>query len=147
MAEENLYLKNNLEGMNNDELILFVYQELIKVLQQARYYFELNDIEKRVVAINKAIEVISTLLGILDYSAGQVAFQLRSLYMYAMQELTKANYDRKPELVDGVIRIFRTLHDTWKEKIESDRKNMVANRADSVHNVPQGDRNNIEIYG
>ena len=34
MIEGDVYLKNNVEGMNNDELILFIYQEMLKILNR-----------------------------------------------------------------------------------------------------------------
>lgn len=124
MIEGELYLKNNLEGMNNDELILFIYQQMLKILNQTIYYFEKNDIENRVTAINKAIEVLNTLMSILNFEAGgEIAMRLRSLYLYSIKQLTTANYDKNPKLVEDVIQIFKDLHTGWSEKIESDKKN------------------------
>jgi len=148
MTEGSVYVKNNLEGMNNDELILFVYQELIKVLNQARHYFESDDFEKRVVAINKAIEVIATLQAVLDFRAGEIALQLRSLYVYAIQQLTRANYDKNPGLVDQVMKIFKNLHDAWREKIETDRRKMTFESTGAIRqNSSRGTDQNVEIYG
>ena len=123
MIEKDVYLKNNLEGMNNDELILFIYQEMLKVLNQVQHYFEKNDIEKRVIGINKGIEVLNALLSILNYEVGgEIAQKLRSLYLYSIKKLTSANIDRDPQPVEEVLKIFKNLHSTWAEKIETDRK-------------------------
>ncbi len=124
MIEGDLYLKNNLEGMNNDELILFIYQEMLKVLRQTLFFFEKDDIEQRVTAINKGIEVLNTLLSILDFEkGGEIAMRLRSLYLYCIKKLSTANYDRNPEPVTEVVKIFKNLHDGWAEKIAEDKKN------------------------
>ncbi len=148
MTEGNVYVKSNLEGMNNDELILFIYQELIKILSQAHHHFGTGDIEKRVLAINKGIEVISTLQAILDFRAGEIALQLRSLYAYSIRQLTRANYDKNPELVVQVSRIFKNLHDAWREKIATDRKKMVVENSSNVrHNSTRGENKSVEIYG
>jgi len=123
MIEGEVYLKNNLEGMNNDELILFIYQQMLKILNQVSYYFEKNDIEKRVSGINKAIEVVNALLSVLNYEqGGDIAVRLRSLYIYSIKRLTSANYDRNPQVIQEVIRIFKDLYDGWAQKIEADRK-------------------------
>ncbi len=122
MNDRNTYLKNNIEGMSNDELILFIYQELIKILNLAKHYFKENNIEKRVNSINKAIEIISTLMSILNFEqGGQIALRLRSLYLYSIQKLTTANYDKKPGYVDEAIKIFKELHAGWKEKLKKDK--------------------------
>jgi len=147
MTFQSVYLKNNVEGMDKDELVLFVYAELVKVLYAAKHHFETNDIEQRVVAINKGIEVISVLLNTLDFSAGPIASQLRSLYVYAIRQLTQANYDRRPELVDEVSRIFRGLHDAWRQKMDRDR---VQGRDVVPQNVPAsrvGEARNLELFG
>ncbi len=111
MIEGDVYLKNNVEGMNNDELILFIYQEMLKILNQTIYYFEKNDIEKRVNSINKAIEVVNALMTILNFEeGGDIAIRLRSLYLYSVKKLTTANFDKDPKLVNEVIRIFKDLY-------------------------------------
>lgn len=124
--EGDLYLKANVEGMNNDELILFIYQEMLKVLNQTLYYFEKNDIEKRVNAINKGIEVLNALISILNFEAGgEIAVRLRSLYLYSIKKLTAANFDKDPQPVTEVVTIFKNLHSGWAEKIDVDRKNRI----------------------
>lgn len=161
MNDRNAYLKSNIEGMSNDELILFIYQELIKILNLAIYYFKENNIEKRVSSINKAIEIISTLMSILNFEqGGQIALRLRSLYLYSIQKLTTANYDKKPIFVKEVIKIFKELYNAWKQKIDKDRvegmkTNPVLNKLNKqeVNNKNQNlksdanEGNGFEIYG
>ncbi|MCP5104386.1 MAG: flagellar export chaperone FliS [bacterium] len=161
MMEGDLYLKNRVEGMNNDELILFIYQEMLKVLKQTLYFFEKNDIEKRVNAINKGIEVINALLSILNFEeGGEIALRLRSLYLYSIKKLTSANCDRDPQPVNEVLNIFKNLHSGWAEKIENDRKNNVNAHAAQGSPMPgslgtpeidpdddSGGRKGLEIYG
>ncbi|MCP4220522.1 MAG: flagellar export chaperone FliS [bacterium] len=123
MIEGDLYLKSNVEGMNNDELILFIYQEMLKVLKRTLYFFEKEDIEQRVNAINKGIEVLNALLSILNFEeGGEIAVRLRSLYLYSIKKLSTANYKIDPEPVNEVVKIFKNLHDGWAEKIEKDKK-------------------------
>ena len=157
--EGDLYLKANVEGMNNDELILFIYQEMLKVLNQTLYYFEKNDIEKRVNAINKGIEVVNALISILNFEAGgEIAIRLRSLYLYSIKKLTAANFDKDPKPITEVVTIFKNLHAGWAEKIEADRKNGM--QGDDSPNFGHGarmshggldddgeSRRGLEVYG
>ncbi len=161
MNDRDLYLKSNIEGMSNDELILFIYQELIKILNLAIYYFEENDIEKRVNSINKAIEIISTLMSVLNFEqGGQIALRLRSLYLYSIQKLTTANYDKKPIFVKEVTKIFKELYAGWKQKIDKDRvegiktnpglKNLNKQEVNNKNQNLKADANEgngFEIYG
>lgn len=153
MIEGDVYLKNNVEGMNNDELILFIYQEMLKILNQALYFFEKNEIEKRVSAINKAIEVTNALMSILNFDqGGEIAVRLRSLYLYSVKKLTSANYEKDPQAINDVVRIFKDLYAGWSEKIEKDRESGAA-AAPSYQAPPQGMDNSgggsggLEIYG
>lgn len=152
MIEGDVYLKNKVEGMNNDELILFIYQEMLKVLNQTLYYFEKNDIEKRVSAINKGIEVINALISILNFdNGGEIAVRLRSLYFYSIKKLTTANFDKDPKPVNEVLTIFKNLHAGWAEKIEKDKKNNIGASPLSSP-VPGSNLNGaksqgLEIYG
>ncbi len=138
MNQGEVYLKNTLEGMNNDELILFIYQEMLKVLNQTLFYFDKNQIEQRVTAINKGIEVLNALLSILNFEqGGEIAARLRSLYLYCIKRLTAANYDKDPHPVTEVIKIFKNLHDGWAEKIEKDKKeNIQGAAANNPFNSP-----------
>ena len=157
MIEGELYLKNNLEGMNNDELILFIYQQMLKILNQTLYYFEKKDIENRVTAINKAIEVLNALLSILNFEkGGEIALRLRSLYVYSIKRLTTANYDKNPKLVEEVVQIFKDLHAGWAEKINNDKKNNIRGVPPTMgvpgvpfNRTPAADtnRSGLEIYG
>ncbi len=126
MIEGDLYLKNNVEGMNNDQLILFIYQEMLKILNQVTHYFEQKDIENRVNGINKAIEVVNTLMSILNFEqGGEIAIRLRSLYLYSTKKLTAANIKQDPKQVEEVIHVFKDLYSGWAQKIEKDRENAI----------------------
>ncbi len=163
MSEGDIYLKNTVEGMTNDELILFIYSEMLKVLKQTLYYFEKNDIEKRVNSINKGIEVVQALISILNFDAGDIAYRLRSLYLYSMKKLTAANFEKDPKAVEEVHNIFKNLHSGWSEKIDKDRKdNAGASQIPTFNTPPQqqstpapqaggygdaGERKGLDFYG
>jgi len=160
MMEGDVYLKANIEGMNNDELILFIYQEMLKVLNRTLCFFETNEIEKRVSAINKGIEVLNALISILNFEAGgEIAVRLRSLYLYSIKKLTAANFDKDPKPVTEVVTIFKNLHSGWAEKIENDKKNRNGDRPGPHRGAPSmapqsrcndmngEERNGLELYG
>lgn len=142
-----------IEGMNNDELILFIYQEMLKILNQAVFFFEKNDIESRVNAINKGIEVVNALLSILNYEqGGDIAQRLRSLYLYSIKKLSTANFNKDPKLILEVTRIFKDLHSGWSQKIENDRKSRVSmpvktSFGSAAQEAGGGSSGRLELYG
>lgn len=147
MIEGDLYLKNKVEGMNNDELILFIYQEMLKVLNQTLYYFEKNEIEQRVNAINKGIEVLNALLSILNFDdGGEIAVRLRSLYLYSIKKLTAANIEKDPQPITEIVTIFKNLHSGWAEKIEKDRRDG-APPANPMPGYDNGGAKGLDFYG
>lgn len=137
MSENYLYMKSNLEGMNNDELIAFMYQEIIKILNRTEHYFKINDIEQRVTAINKAIEIISGLMSVLDDKGGELTVKFRSLYLYSIQQLTTANFEMNVERIRPVQKIFNELQEAWKEKIKQDKKDAAPVQNNSVSPVSE----------
>lgn len=151
MIEGDLYLKNRLEGMNNDELILFIYQEMLRLLNQTLFYFEKHDIENRVSSINKSIEVLNALISILNFDAGgEIAVRLRSLYLYSIKKLTAANFDKDPKPVDEVVKIFKDLYSGWSQKIENDRKanlKMGMSMPTNNNGHETQHRSGLELYG
>ncbi len=143
MSEGYLYLKNKVEGMNRDELILFVYQEMVKVMSKAESCFDTKDIEGRVTAINKGIEIISVLNSILDFDkGGDISVKLRSLYLYSINKLSQANYKRDKKFVSEVRDIFKDLYTAWSGKMKKDIEQ------GTVTEIPDNRAGGgLEIYG
>jgi flagellar protein FliS len=66
--------------------------------------------------INKTVAIIEELLSALKVEVGgDVAVNLRELYVYMLMELTKANANNDTESILKVQRLLRTLMDGWKE--------------------------------
>lgn len=151
MTEDMYYLKSNLEGMSEDERILFIYSELLKILGQALHFMKKGEIESRVTSINKAIDVIYALNSILNQEGGIISSQLRSLYLYTVNQLTTANYRKSESHLNEVITIFRELSQTWSEKIQKDRSE--SNNRESVvqtsqnHSPISSQLGGVELYG
>jgi flagellar biosynthetic protein FliS len=126
MGDELHYLKNSVEAMSADELVLFLYQELIRTLNVALHHLAVGDVENRVLSLHRANEFITTLLNAINYDAGEIAFQFRSIYFYAIKLLSLVNINKNADNIEQAIKIFRTLHDAWKEKIVKDKLSTAA---------------------
>lgn len=152
MTEDFYYLKSNVEGMTDDERILFIYGELLKTLGQGLEYMRKGDIERRVTAINKATEIISALDSILNVEGGIITAHLRSLYLYTINQLSKANYSKSEKILSDIIHIYRELHQTWSEKIRTDKNESKHHESapfSSAETRPTMQRqlDGVELYG
>ena len=148
-GEQLHYLKNNIEGMTRDELVLFLYQELIGILNAALHHLEAGDLENRVLSIHRANEFIATLLNALNYDAGEIAYQFRAIYFYAIKLLSMVNLNKNADNLLQAIKIFRTLHDAWKEKIGKDKVAgaPMQNLEHKPEDMPEKQKKNLEFYG
>jgi flagellar secretion chaperone FliS len=148
-GDELHYLKNSVEAMSRDELVLFLYQELIRTLNVALNQLEASDVENRVLSLHRANEFITTLLNALNYDAGEIAFQLRAIYFYAIKLISMVNINKNPDNIVQACKLFRTLHDAWKEKIVKDKLGTVpmAGQENSSAMDAEKIKKSLECYG
>ena len=156
MTQRELYLKNNLEGMTDDGRIQFVFQKLLENLKHGKSAIEIGNIEQKVININKAIEIVTFLLSILNMEGGEIAGRLKSIYLYAIDRLAKANMTNDGKIMVEMDNIFTNLCNSWSEKMQKDKKefNKSANiTSSSLTKDPEFGQNSekinerLELYG
>ena len=65
--------------------------------------------------INKARDIINELNAVLDMEAGgEIAANLRKLYLFMNQRLSEANIKRDPQMISEVIGLMEELNQSWK---------------------------------
>jgi flagellar protein FliS len=80
----------------------------------------LNEVVAKGKAMGKALRLIGQLDATLDMEkGGQVAANLRNLYLYMLGRLTTANADNDPRIVAEVANLVRTIKAGW-DKIVTD---------------------------
>lgn len=73
------------------------------------------DIEKRTQQINKAVDIIGALKNSLDFeSGGEISKNLDNLYGYILVQLTKANSENDPEIIEECISLISTIKEGWE---------------------------------
>jgi flagellar protein FliS len=76
---------------------------------------ENNNYEAKGRYINKAIDIINELNAVLDMDAGgEIAGNLRKLYLFMVNRLSQANIKCDPQLVRDVIKLMEELNQSWK---------------------------------
>jgi len=109
------YQENAVSTQSRGRLIVLLYEGAIKFCRQAIAEFEKNDMARKGEYISKAIDIIDELNVCLDVeSGGEVAQNLRSLYVFLRRHLHEANLKRDPQRVREVVSLLEELNQGWK---------------------------------
>ena len=96
-------------------LVVMLYDGAIKFLKLAINEIEAKNPEAKGKYINKAKDVINELNAVLDMDAGgEIATNLRKLYLFMNSRLSQANMKQDPQMVREVITLLEELNESWK---------------------------------
>jgi len=96
-------------------LIVMLYDGAIKFLKLAIRELEAQDYAAKGQYINRAQDIISELNAVLDMEAGgEIAQNLRKLYLFMNRRLSEANAKRDPQMVQEIIGLMEELNQSWK---------------------------------
>ncbi len=105
------------ESSDPHRLILMLFDGAISAVSLARIHMNAGDIEKKGMAISKAIDLLTNgLLASLDMKAGgDLAERLGALYEYMAQRLLFANLKNNVATLDEVAELLSSLREAWAE--------------------------------
>ena len=96
-------------------LIVMLYDGAIKFLKLAIEEIEKKNPEAKGHYIIKAKDIINELNIVLDMDAGgEIAANLRRLYLFMNQQLSEANIKQDPQKIREVITLLEELNQSWK---------------------------------
>jgi flagellar secretion chaperone FliS len=96
-------------------LIVMLYDGAIRFLKLAVNELQAGNHGAKGQYINRAQDIINELNAVLDLEAGgEVAKNLRSLYVFMNRHLGQANIRRSPEMIQEIIRLLEELNQSWK---------------------------------
>ena len=108
------YKDNTVTTQSRGRIIVLLYEGAIKFCKHAIAEIEKKDWAKKGEYINKAIDVINELNACLDTEAGgEIAKNLRGLYVFMTRHLGQANLRRDPQRIREVIGILEELLEGW----------------------------------
>ena len=100
---------------SSGRIVVMLYEGAIKFLKLAVQEIESNNPEGKGVYITKALDIVYELNTVLDMQAGgEIAQNLRSMYMFMIQHLTKANLKQDANMVREVIGLLEELNEGWR---------------------------------
>ncbi|MBY0314537.1 MAG: flagellar export chaperone FliS [Bdellovibrionales bacterium] len=117
------YKKTSVESASKEKLLLMLYEGAIKFTKQAREAAEQKNVKERGELIGKAYDIIMELASTLDFKVGgSMASNLEQLYIYVMEEFTRANITGDVKHLDNALKVLTILYDGWSKAIESLKK-------------------------
>lgn len=109
------YHETSITTQSKGRLVVMLYEGAAKFLKQAIREIENQNPEAKGKYISKAIDIIFELNTVLDMeSGGEVAMNLRKLYLFMGRHLTEANTNQDIEQIKEVIELLEELNQGWK---------------------------------
>lgn len=107
-------------------LVLMLYDGTLRFLQQALNGFALDDPAELNHTINHNVQRAQAIVRELDdslnmASGGEVAENLRQLYLYFDRRLHESNMRKQPEGIEEVLRRMTVLRDAWATMLAQQR--------------------------
>ena len=111
----NTYQQANVFTANPAKLVIMCYEGAVSSLKLAKKAYAAKDFETKGRALQKAIDIINELNASLDVSkGGELAANLRALYLYITLKLTEADLKRDLNVFDESISMLEELASAWK---------------------------------
>ena len=108
------YREESLNTMTQGELLLLLYDELVKRLRQADLEMGKQNYENFEKAVDRAVEIIRYLSDTLDHRY-PISGNLTRLYEYFCYELSRVKAGRNQEELMRVTRMVSELRDSFRQ--------------------------------
>jgi flagellar secretion chaperone FliS len=119
----NKYKQTSVLSASREQILLMLYEGAIKFTKLAIQATEQKKIADRGHNIMRAFDIILELNATLDHKVGgELAKQLEQLYMFMMDQYTKANLKGDAEPLRANLKVLENLYDGWKQVIDKIKK-------------------------
>jgi flagellar protein FliS len=98
-----------------ERLVVMLYDGIRRFLYQATVAMRDGNIEQSNNRMQRAEAIIDELNNTLDMSAGEVASNLRALYLFSKRHLMQARIKRNPEMIEEVSKLLDNVGDAWRQ--------------------------------
>jgi len=111
----NAYQENTITTQSQGRIVVMLYDGAVKFLKQAIMEMQNDNHEAKSKYLNKAEDIINELNTVLDMeTGGEIANNLRALYMFMIRNLHEANMKKDPSKIEDVIKLLEELNQSWK---------------------------------
>ena len=109
------YQQTAIGTQSKGRLIVMLYDGAIKFMRLAIKELEVGNHAAKGQYLNRAQDILNELNAVLDVEAGgEVAENLRKLYLFMNRRLSEANVKRDPQMIEEVITLMEELNQSWK---------------------------------
>ena len=109
------YQQTAIATQSKGRLIVLLYDGALKFMKLAIKELEAGNQAAKGQYITRAQDSISELCAVLDMEGGgEIARNLRRLYLYMNRRLSQANAKRDPQMIREVITLMEELNQSWK---------------------------------
>jgi flagellar protein FliS len=109
------YQETSIATESKGRLVVMLYDGAIKFMRLATKELEAKDYEAKGRYIDRAQDIINELNAVLDMeSGGEIAANLRKLYVFMSKRLSEANVQRDPQIIREVISLMEELNKGWR---------------------------------
>ena len=109
------YQDNAVTTQGKGRLIVLLYEGAIKFMKLAINEMQAGNDQAKGEYIIKAQDIINELNAVLDMdTGGEIAENLRKLYLFMNQRLSEANIKRDPQMIREIIGLMEELNHSWK---------------------------------
>ncbi|RYZ84336.1 MAG: flagellar export chaperone FliS [Proteobacteria bacterium] len=117
------YKNTSIQSASREKLLLMLYEGAIRFTKQAIKAAEEKNIAERGTNIGRAFDIVMELNNTLDHKVGgEIALHLEQLYMFMMEQYTKANITGTVEPLKAALKCLENLYDGWVQAIEKIKK-------------------------
>uniref|UniRef100_A0A7C4EII8 Flagellar export chaperone FliS n=1 Tax=Fundidesulfovibrio putealis TaxID=270496 RepID=A0A7C4EII8_9BACT len=110
------YLQTQIATTTQGDLLIMLFDGCIKFLRQAKERMAERDFAQKGILISRALDVLAELQGSLNQQkGGELAENLRKLYLMCSTKLLMANMRMDQDLVDEVIRVISGIRDAFAQ--------------------------------
>lgn len=107
------YLEAKVGTASPAQLILILYDALIKSVIQAQEFIREARMEAAHGKLIKAQDIVAELAGSINLEAGPLAQNLLGLYQFMIEELIKANIKKDEKILEPVLDMVGHLRSAW----------------------------------
>lgn len=117
------YKTTAVQSASKEKLLLMLYEGAIRFTKLAIKAIEEKNIAERGMNIGRTFDIVMELNNTLDHKVGgEIAKNLEQLYMFIMEQLTKANITGTAEPLQASLKVLENLYEGWSQAIEKIKK-------------------------
>jgi flagellar protein FliS len=110
------YRKRAVEGASPVGLVVLLYGGAITALMRAISAIEANNIEKRVLELNKVLAILAELQGTLNFEqGGAVAENLERFYVAMRAQVLEGSIKNSKPVLEELVKHMTSLKEAWQQ--------------------------------